>query len=385
MVSLHNQKGSALLVALGLLGMLTLLTIMAVKNSNTDVDLSFNHINSEKTFYIAEAGAMRAVTELNNDGSWRTGFASVPFNDGSYTVTVVDSSTDSSLADTIRVIADGWTVHARSSIELLMVPGSGNPFLGALFGDDDVEIKNSMKTDSYNSDSGSYAATQLDSFADVGSNGTIDVKNGAFIGGDVVTSQSGGASVHGGATVTGIITDAAPPQDFGAVPQSEFDWAAANNDNSTGMSGTYSYNPTTKSLEVSKGTLTLSSGTYYFSTITLKKSAALAVAPNADVTVYVTGDMEIKNSGDINSGGDPGDLKFYSQGDLVLKNSGEIKAVFYNPNGEADMRNSADFYGAIVARQIVAHNSADFHYDRALAGLQLPGTGGINLVAWREL
>jgi Tfp pilus assembly protein PilX len=83
---LFDDKGSALLISLCLLGMLTLLAIMAVNTSNTDIDLSFNQINADKALYIAEAGAKHAFIELNNDNGWRTGFSNLTFDDGTYSV-----------------------------------------------------------------------------------------------------------------------------------------------------------------------------------------------------------------------------------------------------------------------------------------------------------
>ena len=103
------------------------------------------------------------------------------------------------------------------------------------------------------------------------------------------------------------------------------------------------------------------------------------------MTIYVTGDIELKNSSEVNDGGVPGDLQFYSQGDIVLKNSGDIYATFYSPDGFGDLRNSGDFYGSIVAQDILVHNSAGFHYDRQLQDIIRTGDGTLVVVAWRKL
>ena len=382
---LGNESGSALLISLLLIGMLSLLAIMTVRLSNTDIDLSFNQINTDKTFYIAEAGAKRAIAELNSDPTWTAGYYNVPFNNGSYTVRITDSSTDAALLDTIVIMSSGWTIHAQATIEMAVIPQVNSPFRHALFADDGVELKNGMSTDSYNSDSGSYAVTQDTLYGDVGSNANIVMHNGSYVGGDVTTSADSSAlDINSGAKVTGEIRSRAPEERLAAIPQSEFDMAEINNDNTTGISGSYSYNPSSHAFE-SNGTVTLSDGTYYFSSLTLKNSAELLIAPGADVKIYITGDIEIKNSGGVNAGGAPGNLTFLSQGDLVLKNSGDIYAVFYNPEGDADLRNSADYYGSIVANTIVVHNKAAFHYDRQLGNKKLGGFAGFQAVAWRQL
>ena len=69
----------------------------------------------------------------------------------------------------------------------------------------------------------------------------------------------------------------------------------------------------------------------------------------------------------------------------MLKNSGDIYAAFYSPEGNADLRNSGDFYGSIVATDIVAHNSSKFHYDRHLGTIKWNSDDEMKPVAWREL
>ncbi|RKX29418.1 MAG: hypothetical protein DRP47_01870 [Candidatus Zixiibacteriota bacterium] len=381
---ISNNRGSALLIALSLLIMLSLLALAAVNNSTTDIDLSGNQVSAEKAFYIAEAGAKRAFTEIVADSTWRTGFANVSFNGGLYTVTVTDSTTDSTLADTVVVNSTGSALMGSAIVQLILAPGEVHPFKYAMFGEDTIDIRNSFVTDSYNSDSGSYWATRLNTDADIGSNGNIIVKNGAVIGGDVATSLAGGASINPGATVTGTISDTAPEQELPEVPAADYTWAEANNIAPSGFTGSYSYDPSTNAL-ISSGNLVLDGGVYFFSSIILKNSASLSVAPGAEVVIYVTGDIEMKQSSEVNSGGDPADFLIYSQGDLTLKNSGDIAALFYSPDGNVDLRNSGEFSGSIVAETIVAHNSANFHYDRSLGSITFPGSGGVEVVGFREL
>ncbi len=381
---LNSERGSALLIALCLMGMLTLAALLAVNTSNTDVDLAFNQLNADKAFYIAEAGAKRGIAEIRTDRTWNSGFTNLTFGGGAFSVTIADSTTDPGLVDTIIVTSSGEANGASATVEITLIPEYIYPFRYAMFADDIVDIRNSMETDSYASDSGTYLSTVLNEYGDVGSNGIVDINNGAIINGDAVTSLAGGLSVNTGAIVTGNVTDTAPPQILDIVPQSEYDSALANNSASTGLSGSYTYDPVTHAFETD-GDVIFQSGVYYFSTFTLLNSASVTLAPGAQVTIYVTGDIEIKNSGDVNPTGDPGDLIFYSQGDLVLKNSGTIHGVFYAPDGDADLRNSADFFGSIVAGEIVAHNSSGFHYDRRLSRIKKGDTGDVLLIAWKEL
>ncbi|RKX20406.1 MAG: hypothetical protein DRP35_06105 [Candidatus Zixiibacteriota bacterium] len=382
---LKNESGAALIITLSLLMILSLIGITSIETAHTDVELSFNQQQAEKAFFIAEAGSNRAYVKLNNNNDWDTGFVNIQINDGTYDVAVRNFLDDPSLDDTVIITSSGTFREALSIIELTAVPEYSSQFKFGMFGKDSIHIKNGMYVDSYNSDSGSYAATADTLHGDVGSNGFIDIKNGASIGGNVVTSLVGGASVNPGATVTGEIVDDIPEQIPPDIPQSEFDWAEANNDAGTGFSGSsYTYNPSTNSL-IAKGNLELSEGVYFFSSIILKNSASLTVTPGDEVTIYVTGDIELKNSAEVNPGGTPSDLMIYSQGDFVLKNSGDFYGTFYNPNGVADLRNSGSFYGAVVAGYTIAHNSSNFHYDRNLGTLDGDPTGKMAIVGWREL
>ena len=98
---------------------------------------------------------------------------------------------------------------------------------------------------------------------DVGSNGTIIVKNGALIAGDVSTSDPGALDIKDINDVLGDTTSTAPEQHLPLVPAEDWVFAEANNDNLTGISGSYTYDPATDAFE-STGNVILSSGVYYF-------------------------------------------------------------------------------------------------------------------------
>jgi hypothetical protein len=384
MLKTRNSRGSALLVALALMLLVAFVAIISVEEASTDIELSYNQIHEEQAFYVAESGAIRAFALLNTDSSWRDGFTDEPFGEGVFTVALRDSSDEAGLDDTVIIRSQAFVNGGRSTVEFTLIPDLVNLFGYAMFADHFLDIKNSFVTDSYNSDSGKYAATRLDEGGDVGSNGTISINLGAQIGGDVATSLSGGAVVHPGATVTGTVSDTSPEIDLPSIPDEEFAWAESVSEAKTGLSGACTYKSGTKELDAT-GPFTLESGVYYFSSISLRNSASLKLAPGAEVTIYVTGDININNSAEINVGGDCSDLVFYSRGDLYLKNSGNIRAVFYNPDGTADLRNTGEFYGSIVANDIIAHNSANFHYDRSLSEIQRKGKDNFDLVAWCEL
>ncbi|KAA3631855.1 MAG: hypothetical protein DWP97_12155, partial [Calditrichaeota bacterium] len=272
---------------------------------------------------------------------------------------------------------------AEAVIVLEAAPRIYNPFRYALYADELVDMRNSFETDSYNSDSGTFASTLLNLGGDVGSNGIVSANNGTIVGGDAFTSDSSGLNINAGATIYGDTSSTAPENYLEPISSEEFSWAETNSDALSGLSGSYSYNPASDEFS-STGSVTFTEGIYYFTSFVLYNSAELIIPPDEEVIIYVEGDIEIKNSGDINAGGVPDQLQIYSSGDIVLKNSGTLSGVFYSPEGEAELKNSSDFYGSVVANDILAHNGAGFHYDRTLSDVTRKSTEFYDKASWGE-
>lgn len=384
---LTNQRGAAILIALALIAMLTSVAIMSVDRSTTDIELAYNQLQEDRAFYVAEAGLQRAIAELKNDDSWRQGFYRQVLDGGYYSASVTDSTIDPSLGDTLIIKSLGYFTRAVANVEMWVTPKKLNPFQFALFGDAGVLLENNSCTDSYNSDSGSYAATQANDGGTVGSNGTVELQNNSLVGGDAVSAKdSGGVIIGMGASVTGDTTSNVDSLSMSIVPDSEYVWANANNSAPTGLSGAgYSYNPGLDALFVGAGgNLTLASGVYYFSSIKIESDGRIDLALEAQVTIYVTGDILLENNAKINSGGSPRDFLIFSKGSqLKLENDSEFYGAFYGPNANFIIENNSNLYGSIVANSIKLENNACFHYDRKLGSYSKGTTGEINVIAWR--
>ncbi len=143
MNTITNNRGGALMITLALMAMLSIIAIMAVNRSNTDMDMSYNQLHDEKAFYTAEAGIERALAKLNDDRSWDSGYVDQEIGGGLYSVTVTDSNTIASLADTVILRATGSYDGAEAEIEAWLVPERYRPFEFALFGDTSVSMRNS--------------------------------------------------------------------------------------------------------------------------------------------------------------------------------------------------------------------------------------------------
>lgn len=385
---LNNEKGAALLIALSLLILLSLLAISAADRSQTDIEMSYNQLHEEQAFYLAEAGVNQAVAALNEDNSWRVGYNDVTLGKGTYSVTMIDSSTDSTLDDSVLLRSEGFVDGSYSIIELTTVPEYRSLFQQGLFADAGISMARNTCTDSYNADSGSYAATVVDSLGSIGSNGTINSAKDVVFGGDVSVATEGGLSFGPFNTINGDTTSTADSVDLDLIPDSEYDWAKSVSSAPGGISGSgYTYDPITNSLTTgSFANIELSSGVYYFSDMTFGQGTVFSLAPGAEVTIYVTGDITLAQSSTMNSGGNPADLLIYSSGSSLLFNQDNVfVGSFYGPNADIQYDQTTQAYGSLVGSSIQMDKGACFHYDRHLTDLVMRATGKYLGVAWEEV
>ncbi|UCE24735.1 MAG: pilus assembly PilX N-terminal domain-containing protein, partial [Candidatus Zixiibacteriota bacterium] len=223
-----NERGGALLVTLAVMIMLTIAAIMAVNTAQTDMDLSFNRLHSDQAFYVAEAGLMTAFAELNKDNDWNDGYSNEIFENGTFSVAVIDSFVEVALFDTIILRAAGSIMDANANVEAMVVPEYFHPFEYAVYADINLSMDQNTWTDSYNSDLGTYDATADSVDGDLASNGTMVIDHTAIVGGDVSTSLDGGISVCATCTVYGDTATNIDPYTFPTIPDSVYDWAQLN-------------------------------------------------------------------------------------------------------------------------------------------------------------
>ena len=383
-----DERGSALLIAMAVMLMLTLAAIMAVDTAQTDIELSFNALHHDQAFYTAEAGLQRAFVELNNNPGWNTGFVNVTFEQGVYSVAVVDSTVSPDLADTVMLRATGAIQQASANLEATVVPEYRYPFRYAMFAEDSLTMDNNTCTDSYRSDSGSYAGTLRNAYADIGSNGPLSLTNTALVNGGASSAVDDGITMENIAEVTGDTATGVPRNELDIVSTSDYQWAEANNSAPYGFRGNgYTYRNGTGELELSQNaTLELSGGVYLFSDIRMGNSSQIEIAPGEDVTIFLTGNLEVGQSSTVNASGSPANLTIFSQGNsLILGQSTELRAAFYGPSTEVVIDNNTDIYGSVVAGSVNMRNHSCFHYDRALAKKAYGTTGRMLMVAWKEL
>lgn len=367
--------------------MLTIAAMMAVKTAQTDIDLTFNQLHSDKAFYVAEAGIVKAYAALNDDNDWNTGYAGVTFEDGAYSVAVVDSFVDVDLFDTVILRSTGVLEAAVANIEAICVPEYRRPFQFAMFGLDFIDMGNGTCTDSYNSDLGDYGSTWTQTDGDVASNGTMDFVQNVEIGGDASSALEGGITFDATCDILGDTTTEIDPYELDPIADSEYVWAQTVSLAPAGFSGDYTYDAGTFELDLmTNDTLVLDSGVYFFSDITLSSNSHIQVAPGAQVTIYMTGNLTLGNNATVNMSANPADCVIFSKGTIVtIGMSTQISAAFFSESSDVSISNDCQFYGSIIAKSVTIINSACVHYDLALRDYQHGKTGVIDMIAWKQL
>jgi hypothetical protein len=274
-----------------------------------------------------------------------------------------------------------------ANLEALVVPKLWTPFQFAMFGADSLKMINNTTTDSYNSDSGSYAATVSNTDGDIGSNGPIDLVHSAVVGGDAATADTGGMTVCPMCSVVGDTATGIAPYTIDPIPPEDFTDAHDNNTAPGGLSGSYTYDGVTHDLTLGTNDIvTFSEGVYFFNDINFGSNSQLQVVPGDEVIIYTTGDMVLQSNTSLNLGGVPSDLIIYSSGSfLTMGMSIDVTAAFYGPDADITIGMNCDFYGAAIGKSVYVDNSATIHYDRALSDYAAGVTGEMIMLAWREI
>jgi len=112
-----NNRGSALLITVFVIAMLTAVVSGILQVNTEEIQLMQNQIDAAEAEAIARAGLNDAFAELRSDSQWRSGFTDKAFGGGSYTVTVSGSGQDLTVVSTATT-AKGFVCRIRADITL---------------------------------------------------------------------------------------------------------------------------------------------------------------------------------------------------------------------------------------------------------------------------
>ncbi len=398
---LNNEKGIVLVISVLMLAVLAALGTTAVMQTSTDLKISSNYKTSRQAFYDADAGVQYALAmieaglkaspqtfTLPSAGSPATLTYTTPTG-FSFTISTISKNSGSSTY-TLTSTGNGPN-SAQAVIEVTFERDSAINY--AAFGDHKVDAKNGGTTLSYDSSSSdptkndpSDSSFQTTHEADVGSNDWLVTHNGASIDGSgVLGEQSDGSdtvnNIHGGTTFYGTTpVDAGriDPDPLGINSGGVYDpsiYVASNDNASAGVGTTINTN----------GSITLTAGDYYFTSVILKSGANLTIDASAgSVNIFLEGGLDAKNGSTINVTGNPTDFAIFSNSTAKIdfKHSSAFKGLVYAPFADVDMKNSSSVYGAIWAASVDIKNSGTLYYDAALKDKYT--SDDLTLTSWKD-
>lgn len=109
----RQQLGSVLLMMVFIIALLSTVVMGILEVNTSEIQLMQNHVRIAEALALAEAGLNDAIAQLHADRTWKDGFSDKSFNNGTYTVTL-DNTTLTSTA----VTGQGYTAVIEADIRV---------------------------------------------------------------------------------------------------------------------------------------------------------------------------------------------------------------------------------------------------------------------------
>jgi len=375
---MRREGGFILPMVIFSLAVMGVLVMIIVGTSDDDRLGSRYDFEGTRSFYAAEAGVNAILTgwsangyeaAVANVGNADTlAWATLPQNGGKYRGTILKVATS-----TYMITVDGQSPGARKglrTVQVMLTPGPG-PFTYGIIGGTSVTISGGT-IDSYNSNSGPYGGANIDSTANIQSNGS----------GGTAINLSGGAQVDGNASAVGSVSGCSGrvtgtcTNGVASIPIPSVSCPAGFSSASDVPVSPGTYTAGTGVLSMNAGsTLTLNSANspFRFSSATLR-SVVTIPAGSGHIDIYLSGTLTIQSGGLINNlTQDPSKLTIWGCGASatawnIQAGSASYMAI-YAPTHAVTLSGSGAFYGALVGASFTNSGGANFHYDESLASV----------------
>lgn len=239
---------------------------------------------------------------------------------------------------------------------------------GPLIGIEWVSVPGEPTTDSFRSSQGGYASQAPRDNGSICSDGPIGLEGNPVVNGDANAGKDFSTTLSGASIVTGNTTPRLRPLN---LPDVDFADYEQNNDNDLlpgipkGKNLVSPVDAQGNFLVDGGKTYEMPPGTYYFQDFTLTGNSTLKIS--GPTNIYLTGNFDTAGGYLINNTQAASNLRiFMNGGSATVTSKVDLYAVIYAPNTTVELRGSADFYGAVVGRTLLATGSGDIHYDEDL-------------------
>jgi Flp pilus assembly protein TadG len=223
---------------------------------------------------------------------------------------------------------------------------SGYGFVGI----DSIDVRGNGLIDSYRSAAGAYSAASRRANADVATNGHARLDGNAKVYGDVFHRT--GYTVNGNAGLSSGQWQVLSNQISYAPPTLPNSYTNMGNFNGNG-----------------NGSLTLTSGNYYFTSFTANGNFTINVT--GEVNVYVDGDFTL--NGNMSSSGNlPASFRVHmlSSAGATLNGNSDVYADVYAPMSPVKISGNGDFFGRAIGKTLSISGNGNLHYDESLPAIR---------------
>jgi len=404
---IQNEKGQILIISF--IFMMTILSIMAAfifMTSARSKGFAYQAA-SVKSFWLAEAGLEEALYQLYDpgydnyrdnptlitcddlgSGSYEVGC--VKNADHRYTITSIGWIDDRNINRTIKIVIDvkyGFTSPGFTARNSILVSGQG-------------------EIDGYDSSLGVYGGENISGGINMGCNGTINLSGVGVINGDIESGGnvniSGQAGIYGDVSSGGLISGQdlvsgsidenvdPPPQPFddNIIKQVDAEVEKATTDNDNNLLNPLYLTGTQFSLGNGE-VYAIPAGKYYFTEFSV--SGTLLINEGDSVTIYYDGsdsdNLVLAGDGIINASDNATNLSIISRSacNISVEAGANFSAIIIAPRATATYTGQADFFGGIIAEDLLLSGGGKVHMDLSpeISSTSFYPTG-VNVISWAE-
>ena len=388
----RHQRGAAVLLALGVVVVLTTLGGSLLLRSMNENQLGRRSAARQSAFFLAEAGVDQALLNLQTPDDLTDDLTAGTLLTGTFQI---DTPPEPLGSLQWRVTTHGFSQQEERRMEAVFQLTPQSVFQYALFGVQSVNVSGSAITDSYDSAAGPYNDDELSPGYNAGHNGDLGTN----------AASAGGVSVGGSIFVDGQVAvgpNAADPESVVTGYNPAFITGGTDPPTDTQDVVSAPSAVPMPPVVVPPGltcsdftvqghtTVNLTPGTYCYRNLTVQGNADLTASGH--VTIYVTGELTAQGNSVLGVPDDPTKMLFLmsATAEATLEQTIQGNTTFYGgiygPQATFTIQGHAAVYGSVMARRVNVTGSAAIHYDEALADMtQVSNLYRTVLISWREL
>ena len=240
----------------------------------------------------------------------------------------------------------------------------GSGYCDGIWGLRGVRVIGSIVTDSYESNSGSYDASDAGDDGDLCSGRALRISGASEINGDAMAGMGYAVEINGGAAdITGFTSSNSMDITGPTVDPGSAEYVNNNNRIGSTSGGRSAWKGGGIELNANDN-LTLPPGTYYFDSITMRSGATITIV--GETTIYVEGAVAAAGAGIVNRTGSPSKLSVYSMGtSFQIGGTYDFYGSVLAPKADVVVYGDSEWYGRLIGGTVLMRGNAEFHVDKS--------------------